>query len=151
MRHIHPKGTITLNDVLQSIRDRQDIDKAGAIGVFIGVCRGETSRGEKVEGLTLEAYEEKAEETLTEICKSLEEREGIIAVEIHHMIGSFGVGEELVYVAVAGSHREYLFPVLEEAVETYKHRAPIFKKEDTVDEKGRRKSRWTSETEASKQ
>ena len=144
-KHIHPKGSLTLQDVLQSVQSRANINKAGAIAVFIGVCRGENLEGEKVEGLELEAYEEKAEKTLTAICEDLEKREGIVAVEIHHMIGEFKVGEDLVYVAVAGSHREQVFPVLREAVEMYKHKAPIFKKEYVITKDGRRVSSWISE------
>ncbi len=70
---------------------------------------------------------------------------GIVDVQIHHLLGEFSVGEDLVYVLVAGSHREYIFPVLEEAVERYKKEAPIFKKETVITEKERTKAYWTSE------
>jgi molybdopterin synthase catalytic subunit len=46
---------------------------------------------------------------------------------------------------VAGSHREYIFPVLEEAVERYKKEAPIFKKETVRTKEGRIQAYWTSE------
>ena len=39
--------------------------------------------------------------------------------------GEFNVGEDLVYVSVAGSHRTDVFPALREAVERYKSEAPI--------------------------
>jgi molybdopterin synthase catalytic subunit len=82
-----------------------------------------------VEKLEIEAYEEMAEGRLEKICKELENKNGIVAVEIHHFTGEFKVGETLVYVVVAGSHRKEVFEVLREAVERYKREVPIFKKE----------------------
>lgn len=111
------------------------------------MVRGETSRGERVEKLELEAYEEKADKVLQRICRELRERKGVIDVQIHHLLGEFGVGEDLVYVVVAGAHRQDVFPVLEEAVERYKGEAPIFKKEYVIDEKGAKRSYWVSESE----
>ena len=60
---VHEKGSMNVNDVIERIKNRQDFCKTGAIGLFIGVVRGETLEGgEKVEKLFLEAYEEKADE-----------------------------------------------------------------------------------------
>lgn len=142
---VHKKGTISLSDIICSIRNKEGFRKVGALGIFLGVVRGETFSGDKVKKLELEAYEEKADEVLNEICRDLQSRSGVIDVQIHHFVGEFDVGEDLVYVVVAGSHRNDVFPVLEEAVERYKKEAPIFKKEYTVDEKGEIKSFWVSE------
>ncbi|NIU84769.1 MAG: hypothetical protein GWN64_15165 [Candidatus Thorarchaeota archaeon] len=68
-------------------------------------------------------------------------------MQIHHFVGEFDVGEDLVYVVVAGAHRQSVFPVLEEAVERYKEGAPIFKKEYVIDKEGVNKSRWIGERE----
>jgi len=142
---VHEKGQLSLFDLLKSVKDRVDFHKVGALVVFIGSVRGETSRGETVKKLELEAYEEKANEVLDQICRDLRNKTGVIDVQIHHFIGDFSVGEDLVYVLVAGSHRKDVFPVLEEAVERYKKEAPIFKKEYVVDEEGKPKSYWVSE------
>jgi len=149
---VHKKGTLSVLDVLKSVKDRPDYHKVGAITMFIGVVRGETVKGETVKGetvkrLELEAYDEKADEVLENICKELKTRKGIVDVQIHHFTGKFELGEDLVYVLVAGSHRTNVFPVLEEAVECYKKEAPIFKKEYVTDKKGGVKSYWVSEGE----
>jgi len=144
---VHKKGTLSILDVLKSVKDRADYQKVGAITMFIGVVRGETVKGEAVKRLELEAYNEKADEVLENICKELKTRKGIVDVQIHHFTGEFELGEDLVYVLVAGSHRTNVFPVLEEAVERYKKEAPIFKKEYIKDEKGTLKSYWISEPE----
>ncbi len=138
------KELLTISDVISNVKKSKDFEKAGAIGLFIGVVRGETD-GEKVDKLTLEAYDEKANEVLTKICDELTDDPGIVDVQIHHLTGEFKVGDDLVYVAVAGSHRNDVFPVLRKAVERYKSEAPIFKKEHTVDSKGKSSEYWVSE------
>ena len=146
---VHPKGTLTLQDIIESVKKRPDFRKVGAMALFVGVVRGETKQGESVKGLRLEAYEEKADETLEKICTDLRKtKKDIMDVQIHHFTGEFEIGEDLIYVLVAGVHRESVFPVLREAVERYKNEAPIFKKEIIRDRKGKAKSYWVSEREA---
>jgi molybdopterin synthase catalytic subunit len=145
---IHKKGDLSLSELLKSVKERVDFRKAGAIATFIGVVRGETMSGEKVERLELEAYEEEANKVLGGICEELKKRDGVIDVQIHHFVGEFGVGEDLVYVVVAGAHRGNVFGVLEEAVERYKNEAPVFKKEHIVNKTGVTESYWVSEREA---
>jgi len=144
---VHEKGTFSVSDLLGNTRKSVNFEKAGAIALFIGVVRGETLEGEKVQKLTLEAYEEKANEVLTKICTELSRKTGIVDVHIHHLLGEFDVGEDLVYVLVAGSHRKDVFSVLREAVERYKSEVPVFKKERVIDAKGSATERWVSETE----
>ena len=144
---VHEKGTFSVSDLLGNTRKSVNFEKAGAIALFIGVARGETLEGEKVQKLTLEAYEEKANEVLTKICAELSRKTGVVDVQIHHLLGEFDVGEDLVYVLVAGSHRKDVFSVLQEAVERYKSEVPVFKKERVIDAKGSATERWVSETE----
>ena len=142
---VHEKGTLSVSNLLSNIKKNSNFEKAGAIALFIGVARGETLEGAKVQKLTLEAYEEKANEILAKICDDLSQRPGIVDVQIHHLLGDFKIGEDLVYVSVAGSHRADVFPVLREAVERYKIEAPIFKKEKIISAKGSAKEYWVSE------
>jgi molybdopterin synthase catalytic subunit len=142
---VHQKGDFSLQDLMDSIKKNRNFDKTGAVGLFVGVVRGEDNEGQKVQKLTLEAYEEKANEVLEKICDDLKEKPGIVDVQIHHLLGEFTVGEDLVYVSVAGSHRPEVFSVLREAVERYKHEAPVFKKEQTVNQEGEIQESWVSE------
>jgi len=147
---VHKKGKFSVSDLLSNTKKSGNYKKAGAIALFIGVARGETLEGEKVQKLTLEAYEEKANEVLTKICDDLSKKPGIVDVQIHHLLGEFDIGEDLVYVLVAGSHRTDVFPVLQEAVERYKNEAPVFKKEQIIDAKGAATEYWISEKEKQK-
>ena len=142
---VHPKGAIALADVIESVKKDPNYKKVGAMALFIGVVRGQTRKGESVNRLRLEAYDEKADEALEKICTDLQRKRGIADVQIHHFTGEFRLGEDLVYVLVAGGHRENVFPVLQEAVERYKSEAPIFKKEYVKDRKGKVKAYWVSE------
>jgi molybdopterin synthase catalytic subunit len=142
---VHQKDTFSLSDAMNGVKAQRGFGKAGAVAMFVGVVRGNNLKGDKVQKLLLEAYEEKADEVLTKICDDLKKKPGIVDVQIHHLLGEFKVGEDLVYVVVAGSHREKVFPVLEEAVRRYKKEAPIFKKELIVTSTGEKKAYWTAE------
>ena len=113
--------------------------------MFIGIVRGETSKGDNVQKLEVEAYEEKANEVLADICDDLKRKKGIVDVQIHHLVGEFSVSEDLVYVLVVGSHRKNVFPVLKEAVDRYKKEAPVFKKEYVINERGEKSAYWVAE------
>ena len=143
---VHEKGTFSLLDMINNAKRKSDFQKAGAIAMFIGVVRGENLKGKKIQKLTLEAYEERANEVLAKICSDLRKKPGIVDVQIHHLLGEFNVGEDLVYVFVAGSHRQNVFPVLEEAVERYKREAPIFKKEYVTTDRGEKSAYWVEES-----
>ena len=145
---IHKKGEFTLSELIKTVKTNSDFDKAGAIATFVGVVRGTSLQDENVEGLEIEAYEEQANKVLGSICSDLKKREGIVDVQIHHFVGKFKVGEDLVYVAVAGGHRQNVFIILQEAVERYKKETPVFKKEYIIDEEGVKESYWVSEREA---
>jgi len=142
---VHSKGTLQLSDIFRSVKSRPDYNRVGAMALFIGVVRGETYKGEKVRRLQLEAYEEQADKVLETICRNLTSKEGVVDVQIHHLTGDFKLGEDLVYVLVAGGHRQNVFPILQEAVERYKREAPIFKKEYVANRKGKVRSYWVSE------
>ena len=141
---VHEKGSLSLADVMENIRGRPDFHRAGAVVTFTGVVRGSTCEG-KVQKLELQAYEEKADEVLVGICNDLKKKPGILDVQIHHLLGEFEVGEDLIYVLVAGEHRQQVFPVLEEAVERYKREAPIFKKESVTNREGHTNAFWKTE------
>jgi molybdopterin synthase catalytic subunit len=144
---VHEKGSFSVQDAIDNIKKNPNYGKVGAIGFFIGVVRGETLESDrgKVEGLTIEAYEQKADQVLNQISDELTQKPGVVNVQIHHLLGDFKVGDDLVYVAVAGSHRGDVFPVLQEAVERYKSEVPVFKKERITNEQGKAFEYWVNE------
>jgi len=131
---IHRKGEISLQKIIDEIKKNSRIDEVGAIACFIGVVRGIGKNGSKVKKLEFEAHEEEANKVLNKICEEVMEKNDVIDVHVHHNIGTLNVGEDIVYVVVAGRHREEVFQALKEAVERFKKEAPIWKREHT--EKG---------------
>ncbi|MFZ3060577.1 MAG: molybdopterin synthase [Candidatus Methanoperedens sp.] len=122
----------TLGSLIQKVRKSKDMEKTGAIGTFTGIVRAQ-NKGARTEYLEFEEYGGLARQKMDEICASLREKEGIIDVLMHHRTGIIPAGEDIVYIVVAASHREQLFPVLREAIERLKLEVPIWKKEHTVE------------------
>ncbi|MFA4934676.1 MAG: molybdopterin synthase [Candidatus Methanoperedens sp.] len=122
----------TLESLIIKTRKSKDIEKAGAIGTFTGIVRA-VSKDTRTEYLEFEEYGGLALQKMNEICRELKEKEGIIDVLMHHRTGIIRAGEDIVYIVVAASHREQLFPVLREAIERLKVEVPVWKKEHTLE------------------
>jgi len=105
-------------------------ERVGAICIFLGVVRGESS-GKKVLRLEYEAHEELAPKILLKILEEAKNKHGIIDGLVEHKIGSAEVGEPVMCVMIASGHREEGFRALMEVVDRVKHEAPIWKKEVT--------------------
>jgi len=138
---ISVKGVVSLQDLLKLAKHNPNLREGGAIATFTGIVRGYTHSGEEVQKLEIEAHQEEAIKALTEISDELRSKPGVIDVLIHHLVGEFQVGEDLVYVVVIGKSRRDVFQALEKAVEGYKKKAAIWKKEYLSDGS----SHWTSE------
>lgn len=138
---ISRKGTVSLQDLLDLARNNPDLKEGGAIATFTGIVRGYTHSGKVVQKLEVEASEDEAYKALAKISEELRAKPGVVDVLIHHLVGEFYVGEELVYVVVVGESRRDVFQALEEAVKRYKKNATIWKKEYLKDGT----SHWVSE------
>jgi molybdopterin synthase catalytic subunit len=130
---IDKKGTVRLTDLLELARKNPEAYRAGAIVTFSGIVRGHTREGKKVDKLELDAYDELAEKALEKISSDLRNRKGVVDVLIHHLIGTFDIGDDLVYVVVLADSRENAFSTAREAVERYKKEAAVWKKEYLAD------------------
>ncbi|HIH44739.1 MAG TPA: molybdopterin synthase [Candidatus Methanoperedenaceae archaeon] len=120
----------TLPALIRKVRSMKTIRQAGAIGTFTGIVRERTGNT-VTKSLEFEKYDEVAEEKMKLICDELSRRDGIAGVLIHHRTGVIAPGDDIVYIVVAASHRQQLFPVLSEAIERLKEEVPIWKKEHT--------------------
>ena len=123
------KGTVSFQALFNLAKKNPEASKAGAIVTFTGIVRGYTHEGKEVEKLEMQAYDELAEKALEQISRELCIKKGVVDVIIHHLVGSFGVGEELVYVVVLADSRKTAFTTAQEAVERYKKEVAVWKKE----------------------
>jgi molybdopterin synthase catalytic subunit len=132
---IHSRGKIGVEQVMDEVRKHPGSSRAGAMATFVGIVREDPieSSSSKVRYLEYEAFEEVATQKLQELRDDLTKREGIVDVSIHHVVDTLGVGDVSLIIAVLGTRRRFVFPVLEEAVERVKQEVPIWKKEFTSD------------------
>lgn len=118
----------------------------GAVVVFAGQTRetpgtpapgqeAEAARfaGQRVEGLSYEAFEPMALDVLDEIAAEIEARFGVRRLAVVHRVGEVGVGETSVLIAVAAAHRGEAFEACRYAIEELKARVPIWKAERFAD------------------
>lgn len=120
------------SNVLRSMGD----PGAGAVVLFLGTVRDNSKAG-TVERLEYEAYEPMAEKAM-EVAEEEVKREwpDTKAVRTVHRLGSLGVGEVTMAVAVLSPHRTQAFEACMYAVERIKYGAPIWKRERLADGRG---------------
>ena len=107
---------MTLQEMVDAIKERPDFDRVGMVACHNGVVRATSRDGRNVRGLEIEVDRDRLETILLE----MNDRKGIIEVAVHLIEGYRKVGEDVMFVAVAGDIREHVFPVLEETVERIK-------------------------------
>ena len=115
---------LSLERAVDEVRD----DEAGAIATFSGTTRI-SSRGRRVTRLEYEAYEGMAENVMRGIAEELRTRYNVSDVAIHHRIGTVGIGETSVVIAVSAPHRAEALAACRDAIDALKERVPLWKKE----------------------
>ena len=104
----------------------------GALCVFTGVVRNHND-GRSVRYLEYEGYEEMVVSIFDEISAEAKTRFGVTRVRIVHRLGRMEIGDTSVAVAVSSPHRKEAFEACRFAIDTLKHKAPIWKKEFYAD------------------
>jgi molybdopterin synthase catalytic subunit len=112
-------------------RLREGREDVGAVASFIGVVRGGGS-GERVQKMTLEHYPGMTEKSIAAIIDEAKERWTIFDALVIHRVGVLKPGDQIVLVAVAGTHRGEAFAACEFIMDYLKTRAPFWKKEETA-------------------
>ena len=115
---------LSIERVVDEVRD----DEAGAIATFAGTTRI-NSRGRRVTRLEYEAYEGMAENVMRGIAQDLCKRYNVSNVAIHHRIGTVGIGETSVVIAVSAPHRADALAACRDAIDALKEQVPLWKKE----------------------
>ena len=111
-------------------------DTNGAVVTFLGTTR-DNFEGKRVLTLEYEAFEEMAVKKLEEVRKELMAEFGLEQIAISHRIGTVGIGEISLIIAVGSPHRKEAFYACHKAVDRIKEIVPIWKKEGYQDG-----SRW---------
>lgn len=110
---------LSLDRLVALVRD----PRAGAVVSFLGVTR-------EVPELQYEAYAEMAQREIERIVQAAIERHGLCAAAAEHRVGSVGLSEPSVAIAVSAPHRDAAFLGGREIIDEIKARAPIWKCEE---------------------
>ena len=102
---------------------------AGAVVLFLGTVRDHSPGRTAVTSLEYEAYREVVESRIAGIVAEARRRDPLVAVAVDHRVGSLGVGEVSVGVAVSAGHRPAAFSAARFIIDQLKATAPIWKKE----------------------
>jgi len=102
----------------------------GAVVSFIGQVR-DINEGDTIGTLTLEHYPGMTEKALSSIVEKARSRWDFFDALVIHRIGKLEPLDQIVMVAVAGSHRGECFAACEFIMDYLKTEAPFWKKEQT--------------------
>ena len=102
----------------------------GAVASFVGVVR-DSNDGASVGSMTLEHYPGMTEKSIQAIIDQAKERWKIFDALVIHRVGELKPRDQIVLVAVTGSHRGEAFAACEFIMDFLKTRAPFWKKEQT--------------------
>ena len=105
---------------------------AGAVVVFTGTVR-DNSDDRPVQGLTYEAFAERAEEQLQRLASAICQRWPVTGVWLEHRTGELAVAEPAVVVAVSAPHRNEAFEAARWGIDELKATVAIWKQEHWAD------------------
>jgi molybdopterin synthase catalytic subunit len=107
----------SIEDLIRKVKSRPDIHRAGMILCHNGIVRASDRSGSKqVRTLRVSPDRDK----LKEIAAWGESQTGIIAVLIEAAEGELQIGDDLLYVVVAGDLREHVFETMRGVVDRVK-------------------------------
>jgi molybdopterin synthase catalytic subunit len=107
---------MNLSTLVERVKNHPEFHKVGMILCHNGVVRGTSRDGSPVKEVTVRADLKRLEAVLAEI-KAMP---GIIEVLAHVNEGTLKVGEDVMYVVVAGDFRENVFAAIVAAVNRIK-------------------------------
>ena len=109
--------SVSLESLIAKVKAHPKISKAGMILCHNGIVREfDRSGARKVSGLRVAVNRAEIEG----IRLWAESQPGIVAVEIQAFEGDFRVGDDLLFVVVAGDIRENVFAIMRETVDKIK-------------------------------
>jgi len=100
----------------------------GGIVTFTGTVRNHTA-DRSVRHLEFESYEPMAIKEMRKIAETILRRWPARKVSFHHRLGTLGIGDLAVVIAVSCPHRREAFEACQYAIDTLKQTVPIWKKE----------------------
>jgi molybdopterin synthase catalytic subunit len=107
---------VKLGDLINRVKAHPDFPKVGMMLCHVGVVRATSRDGRPVSGLDLTVDQTSLEAILSEQRK----RSGIVEILVEIREGSLRVGDEAMYIVVAGDVRDHVIPVLADTLNAIK-------------------------------
>ena len=105
-----------LTGLIDRIKSHPDYAKVGMILCHNGVVRGTSRDGRPVSGLAVTVDREALEDILAQ----QKQRPGIVDILVEVRGGSLKVGDDIMFIVVAGDLRDHVIPVLEDTLNAIK-------------------------------
>jgi len=102
--------------------------QAGALVSFTGIVR-DYAHDTATRSLTLEHYPGMCEREIAAVCAQAAARWQVLDYCVVHRVGELQLGEQIVFVAIASTHRSDAFHACAYVIDTLKTRAPFWKHE----------------------
>ncbi len=105
---------------------------SGASTLFVGTVR-DVNEGRAVTGIDYSAYGPMAERELAAVVSEAAERFATDRIVVEHRIGTLGLGEASIAIAVSHARRAAAMDAQRFVIEEVKRRVPIWKREHYAD------------------
>ena len=106
-----------IDEWIKEIKENCAAESLGMILVHNGIVRGTSKEGKPVSGMKL-SYDRDALESCV---AQLKKREGIAAIRVWINSGILNIGDNIMYLLVAGRFRTDVLPVLQELLSAVKN------------------------------
>lgn len=115
----------------------------GAIVMFVGLARNESTEGDAVDALFLDHHPTMTLQSLEDLAVACAQRFDVSHVRVVHRCGTIPAGEPIVFAGAASLHRRAAFDAADYLMDRLKTDAVFWKRE--IGEAG---SKWIEPTEA---
>ncbi|MDY0309880.1 MAG: molybdenum cofactor biosynthesis protein MoaE [Castellaniella sp.] len=118
-------------ELAKQLQDRAG-SRAGALVHFLGMVR-DYSPDAGSHSLFLEHYPGMCEREIQALCDHAKQRWDVLDTLVVHRVGELPLGDPIVFVGVAATHRGQAFQACEYIIDALKTRAPFWKRETLAD------------------
>ncbi|WP_246778357.1 molybdenum cofactor biosynthesis protein MoaE [Maritalea myrionectae] len=109
----------------------RDMPEAGAVATFTGLVRSKPEQ--PIKALILEHHPTMAQKQIERFAQEAVDKFDLLAIQVVHRFGEMKVGEPIVQVMAASSHRQAAFDGANYVMDWLKTDAPFWKKEVGAD------------------
>jgi molybdopterin synthase catalytic subunit len=113
---INLKETLMIDSWIEDVKQRANPEELGMILVHNGIVRGTSKSGKPVSGMKLSYNQEK----LNSVIPTFKRKPGVVEVKVWINVGNLKVGDNIMFLLVAGKFKANVLPVLEELLSLIK-------------------------------